>query len=731
MRYKLPVPEGFVLTASSLNSSQFTTDNEINHLFSKSNGPFIVRSSASLEDAIATSFAGQFESYYPINTVEELKEAIFKIKASRKSQKVISYLNHYNISSDDFNIAAVIQEYKKPIWSGVAFTDQDTGAKSLIVEMSQKAEGVVSGQDTPLHFAIDYSTKKIISKTGGENPSLTRLVEKVSELSFEIADKFKAPQDIEWVYDGKRVWIVQSRPITAQNLEPSIAIKEELRKLKKLLGARPPFLAASQFAEGLEHATPLTTSLFQKFYSESGSFGQIMRHYRIPIESFDAEKLVVNVLGRIFMNKDLEKKVLLSRTPRRLISGTQSSFATPLYQTEWYYPGLLKLTKMTPEIILSYLGSARLQIDTFRYYKKLTPILTAKKQEYLTSQPLTRETARLLLDHLVNETAPLMFKIALFQQCAYSYLEKKIRRHVSADEWQSLITTGLIDKIASAVQEKDPKIALQKVAYRGFQEQELSEPRFEETPEKFLRIFQQLKKTGAPGKISKPATITKIRLATEDKFGSIWDQQIISTYFKIYDFYSASREEMHDLWIREMSFLRKILLKLDRDERLYNSIWYATLDEALSENQKLNQTKLFATRKNHELMRRIPLGGTLIAKTWEEIIKSPIKSSSAKVFRGTSLTSGIATGTIGTAEMLESGERVDILILKNLDPTATIYFENIKGLITEVGGEFAHAAIVAREYGLPVMVLENATGLLKIGVKISLDCSKGTISILK
>ncbi len=80
--------------------------------------------------------------------------------------------------------------------------------------------------------------------------------------------------------------------------------------------------------------------------------------------------------------------------------------------------------------------------------------------------------------------------------------------------------------------------------------------------------------------------------------------------------------------------------------------------------------------------------------------------------------------------MLDNGEKVDILLLKNLDPTVTIYYESIKGVITEIGGQLAHAAIVAREYGLPVITLENAASILAKGVLVSMNCTDGRVAIL-
>ena len=66
--------------------------------------------------------------------------------------------------------------------------------------------------------------------------------------------------------------------------------------------------------------------------------------------------------------------------------------------------------------------------------------------------------------------------------------------------------------------------------------------------------------------------------------------------------------------------------------------------------------------------------------------------------------------------MLDNGEKVDILLLKNLDPAVTIYYESIKGVITEIGGQLAHAAIVARELKTPCVTgIKNITEVVKDG----------------
>jgi phosphoenolpyruvate synthase/pyruvate phosphate dikinase len=51
--------------------------------------------------------------------------------------------------------------------------------------------------------------------------------------------------------------------------------------------------------------------------------------------------------------------------------------------------------------------------------------------------------------------------------------------------------------------------------------------------------------------------------------------------------------------------------------------------------------------------------------------------------------------------VLEDG---DILVTSFTDPSWTPLFVSIKGLVTEVGGLMTHGVVIAREYGLPVLV---------------------------
>ena len=72
--------------------------------------------------------------------------------------------------------------------------------------------------------------------------------------------------------------------------------------------------------------------------------------------------------------------------------------------------------------------------------------------------------------------------------------------------------------------------------------------------------------------------------------------------------------------------------------------------------------------------------------------------------------------------------REDILIVPYSDVGWTPLFSSIGGIVAETGGQLSHAAIVAREYGLPAVVgVKDATRLIREGQPLSLDGNRGRV----
>ena len=62
----------------------------------------------------------------------------------------------------------------------------------------------------------------------------------------------------------------------------------------------------------------------------------------------------------------------------------------------------------------------------------------------------------------------------------------------------------------------------------------------------------------------------------------------------------------------------------------------------------------------------------------------------------------------------------------------TPLFPKAGGVITEIGAPLAHAAIVAREFGIPAVVgVPGITMVLKDGDRVIVDGTNGTVELVK
>jgi pyruvate,water dikinase len=95
---------------------------------------------------------------------------------------------------------------------------------------------------------------------------------------------------------------------------------------------------------------------------------------------------------------------------------------------------------------------------------------------------------------------------------------------------------------------------------------------------------------------------------------------------------------------------------------------------------------------------------------------------------------GIAEGRARIVLNLEDLDRLEdgeILVAPVTNPSWTPIFGRIAAAVSDIGGVMSHAAIVAREYGLPAVVGTGfATTVIKTGQRIRVDGSEGVVTLL-
>lgn len=116
----------------------------------------------------------------------------------------------------------------------------------------------------------------------------------------------------------------------------------------------------------------------------------------------------------------------------------------------------------------------------------------------------------------------------------------------------------------------------------------------------------------------------------------------------------------------------------------------------------------------------------------------PMAPSSAPPSGPTTLTGapgsvGSATGTARTVRGPDDFARVgegDVLICPYTDPAWTPLLRMVAGVVTETGGMLSHAAIVAREHGIPaVLGVPDVIERISDGVTVDVDGTTGTVTI--
>lgn len=101
---------------------------------------------------------------------------------------------------------------------------------------------------------------------------------------------------------------------------------------------------------------------------------------------------------------------------------------------------------------------------------------------------------------------------------------------------------------------------------------------------------------------------------------------------------------------------------------------------------------------------------------------------------GVSVTSGVVEGTARVATSLDVAEDLvpgEILVCEVTDPSWCALFPLVAGMVVDIGGPLSHAAIVAREMGIPCVVnTGDAVARISTGMQIRLDATNGVVVVL-
>jgi pyruvate,water dikinase len=108
-------------------------------------------------------------------------------------------------------------------------------------------------------------------------------------------------------------------------------------------------------------------------------------------------------------------------------------------------------------------------------------------------------------------------------------------------------------------------------------------------------------------------------------------------------------------------------------------------------------------------------------------------TANGKVLHGSACSPGRVRGPARVVRRIEDAGRVrpgDVLVAPFTDPGWTPVFPRIAAVVTETGGLLSHAAVIARECGIPaVLAVRDATRTIRDGDVIEVDGHRGTVQL--
>jgi pyruvate,water dikinase len=224
----LPVPDGVVLPVGWAGGAD-----ELAEAVAGLRRPLAVRSSAVGEDASGASAAGQYVTVTGVRSDAALEAAVARCLASAGSQRVRAYRGEAGAGP----MAVVVQHQVRAGRSGAAFSiDPVSGRRgeAVVEAVFGLGEGLVGGLVSPDRFRVGpdgavrarVADKPVAVDAAGRPrrlPPERRLARTlrddeahaVVELVRRAEAGFGGPVDVEFAFEGRRLWLLQCRPVTA------------------------------------------------------------------------------------------------------------------------------------------------------------------------------------------------------------------------------------------------------------------------------------------------------------------------------------------------------------------------------------------------------------------------------------------------------------------------------------------------------------------------------------
>jgi phosphohistidine swiveling domain-containing protein len=730
--------------------------------------PVAVRSSATAEDLPGAAFAGQQDTFLNVIGIESVLSAVSRCFASLWTDRAIAYRERQGFGHLDVKLAVVIQKVVDARVAGVMFTANPvTGARNEIVIEATPGLGetLVSGVVTPDRFTLQRRMLRgwrIIERSSGKGEKVIgprknggtervmlsaevmarlrlsdREVIQLARLGDTIQSHFKCPQDIEWALSrDARPAILQARPMTALP-EPPPRISRFMKLFISIMG---------ELFSTRPYPLDITTWLPTIFNGALGLLFQLFGITPLPLDRL----LVIQdgVLVRVNYNISIRPSFGIFLTPLRLLWNAWRYNPEHWSQDSELIKAkerLKLLEKADPQALswdnlFSMVDEASLLIiplagkQRFRYFPRgivgtvimFILLKVLKCDQYFGTllsgaKTLTTE-ANIALEKLAAKIRSDPTLTKLFTTTEVSELRNTLQQHHSGQKFLSELQNFMDE-----------------YGHRETSAIMISLPPWKDAPEVVYGILQVL--------ASSPPRPMEEKVAWEVARDEILRHRLLQIRPLRYLFLWSLSQSRTLLQIREnshfnamlpMPVVRRLFLEMGRrlvSVRILDSsedVFHLTAAELKRVGKEwppspplvedLRNIVQFRKSKR-ETLKNTPLIDPRLLRqrqTGENVLLSGAPGSP-----------GIAQGPVCIVHNgSEFGKlrKGDVLVAPFTNPAWTPLFQRAVAVVVDTGGIGSHAAIVAREYGIPaVMGTVDGTRILSNGELIQVDGTRGLV----
>ncbi len=710
-----------------------------------------VRSSGVDEDGADASYAGINETVHGVRGVAAVLEAVRKCCESARAARVGDYTSARASGGDGTEFAVVVQRQIAPAVAGVAFSvDPGSGdAGRIVIEAARgHGEAVVSGSVTPDRVLADKATLSVVSATsGGQRVALEpgeqglaerrlddaeigsialhdRQVHILAGLVRAIEAHYGCPQDVEWAFDADGApWILQARAITT--LGDRAAATEAARFYDHARPANSRWTRANVGEAIPGVPAPLTWSLWRAAIEHAQWSAQIELGV-VPETERGSAPVVLLARGWPAISVDLVEGQL-----RRLPGFDADAFA------EQFFGGAGSGGAAVPgaERVRSALRVLTHAPTTLRQLRRRLERAAAASEAAWTRDAwrtpddpvrLLRATAARFRETLTVHTLQTYVCQGLYQ-AVERLADDRAAHLVSGDG--DLSEARLADDLWRVAQgELEESAFLRRHGFHGPAEGELSARSWREDPEPVRRSVEQLRGDGARRPSSGTAARSERRREAEAELVvglPVWRRPVLRRLINAARTAVVAREVGKTAILQDLDVARAAARAIGDD-----AVW-CTLAELASETPAPAVRRARALTRARLLTTEPPL----------HFVGQPTEANDA-VVAGDGVVSGIGAspGVVrGRARLIvdpgAEEQRIapdEILVARATDPSWVSTFLAARGLVIDVGGALSHAAIIARELGVPCVIgTGNGTKLIPDGASIELDGDTGQVRFLE